>query len=298
MNAGCDGLRMVFRPIKRMVWLIVVLGSFVNVVAAQGATANPAILFQVSFEPYTNVFWAENVPGACGHLWLEGTNLSYHFAASRTNSISIRGPGNPGEPGPVLYEIDVGTNSFNATSYCNAAAEIPPGPDPYPPTPVDPRFPPPPRPPYYWTYRITTGTVAIMPEQTAEIVAGMWTATFTATVRGPHRVQDLLFGGPILILDSDGDGIPDYLDDCRSTPAGSLVNASGCSIADLCPCEGDWKNHGEFERCVKEAAKDFKKARLITEKEKHEIEKAAHESDCGKPEKPEKPPKPPKPGKE
>ena len=62
----------------------------------------------------------------------------------------------------------------------------------------------------------------------------------------------------------------------------------------LCPCEGPWKNHGQFEHCVKETAKDFEKAGLITKSQRHEIEKAARESDCGDKVKPEKPPKPPK----
>ena len=274
-----------------MIWCLA------NTAAGQNTIQAGGILFQVDFSPYTNLGGFEGIPGGCGRLWLSGTNLSYRFATSRTNAISLRGSAGAGEIGPVLYEIEIGSESFNATSYCNAAAEIPPGPNPYPPPPVNPPYPPPPRPPYYRTFRITTGSIAITSEQAAELTAGRWTATFVATVRGLHRIQDVIFGGPILILDSDGDGIPDYLDHCPGTLAGSLINSNGCSIADLCPCEGPWKNHGEFEHCVKEAAQDFKKAGLITEKQRHEIEKAAHESDCGKKEKSEKPPKPPKDGK-
>jgi len=33
-------------------------------------------------------------------------------------------------------------------------------------------------------------------------------------------------------LDSDGDGVPDYLDKCPNTPKGTRVNADGCSTLD------------------------------------------------------------------
>ena len=38
-------------------------------------------------------------------------------------------------------------------------------------------------------------------------------------------VSRTLFSGP---ADSDGDGVPDFLDECPNTPAGRLVNSKGC----------------------------------------------------------------------
>lgn len=38
-------------------------------------------------------------------------------------------------------------------------------------------------------------------------------------------ISRTLYSGP---ADSDGDGIPDYLDECPNTPAGRMVNSKGC----------------------------------------------------------------------
>ena len=43
----------------------------------------------------------------------------------------------------------------------------------------------------------------------------------------PKGVKVDMFGCP---LDSDGDGVPDYLDKCPNTPAGVAVDASGCPL--------------------------------------------------------------------
>jgi hypothetical protein len=81
--------------------------------------------------------------------------------------------------------------------------------------------------------------------------------------------------------DADGDGIPDDEDNCPETPAGSVVNAEGCAIVQLCPCEHAWKNHGAYVRCVAPAAEDFVAADLITEAEKDAIASEAAQSSCG-----------------
>jgi hypothetical protein len=80
--------------------------------------------------------------------------------------------------------------------------------------------------------------------------------------------------------DSDGDGIPDSEDDCPDTPAGEMVNSSGCSVDELCPCENEWKNHGSYVRCVAHASEDFMNDGLITEAEKDAIVSEAAESIC------------------
>jgi hypothetical protein len=84
------------------------------------------------------------------------------------------------------------------------------------------------------------------------------------------------------IVDVDGDGVTDDKDTCPSTPAGSVVNASGCSIADLCPCEKDWKNHGEYVSCVTKTSQDFIKAKLITKEAKESLVSTAAKAACGK----------------
>jgi hypothetical protein len=89
---------------------------------------------------------------------------------------------------------------------------------------------------------------------------------------GPGRVT----------CDNDGDGVPNDRDQCPNTPANAVVNAQGCSIAQLCPCEGPWQNHSEYLQCVMERASDFFDQGLIDENERKQITRAAAKSDCGK----------------
>jgi hypothetical protein len=54
--------------------------------------------------------------------------------------------------------------------------------------------------------------------------------------------------GDVCDAGSDGDGVLDAVDACLPSPNGAVVNADGCAIAELCPCEhpqgGDkWENH-------------------------------------------------------
>lgn len=87
--------------------------------------------------------------------------------------------------------------------------------------------------------------------------------------------------------DADGDGVIDAADACLLSPTGEVVNASGCAVADLCPCAHsdsgkNWKNHGAYVKCVAHTVTDFKNAGLITEVEKDAIQSAAGASSCGK----------------
>lgn len=86
--------------------------------------------------------------------------------------------------------------------------------------------------------------------------------------------------------DEDLDGVADSADGCPGTPAGSVVDASGCSIAQLVPCSGPasggaWKNHGQYVSAVAQAAESFAEQKLITEAQAEEITAAAAQSDCG-----------------
>jgi hypothetical protein len=82
--------------------------------------------------------------------------------------------------------------------------------------------------------------------------------------------------------DSDGDGVPDADDLCPDTPAGAMVNGSGCSIDQLCPCDGTWRNHGEFVSCVAQTSALFVKLGLISESQRLAMIRAAANSNCGK----------------
>jgi len=86
--------------------------------------------------------------------------------------------------------------------------------------------------------------------------------------------------------DNDSDEVLDAVDACLFTPAGAIINANGCAIADLCPCihpDGTdrWKNHGKYVSCVVHAANDFRDAGLIGDSEHGGIISDAGQSACG-----------------
>ncbi|MDN5871848.1 MAG: hypothetical protein L0H73_14145 [Nitrococcus sp.] len=82
--------------------------------------------------------------------------------------------------------------------------------------------------------------------------------------------------------DKDKDGVIGAADACVPTPAGQVVNAEGCSVADLCPCDNAWKNHGKYVSCVTHAGNNFVDLGLITGAEKGAIVSEAAKSQCGK----------------
>jgi hypothetical protein len=81
--------------------------------------------------------------------------------------------------------------------------------------------------------------------------------------------------------DTDGDGVADDADACAETPTGEIVDADGCSIAQICPCENGWKNHGGYVSCVSNAATAFENAGLIESNQHGKITSAAAKSSCG-----------------
>ena len=70
-------------------------------------------------------------------------------------------------------------------------------------------------------------------------------------------------------------------DECLNTGPGEVINDDGCSIADLCPCDIQWKNHGGYVKCVAQTSKDFLVDGLITDVEKEMTISEAAESSCG-----------------
>ena len=84
-------------------------------------------------------------------------------------------------------------------------------------------------------------------------------------------------------LDGDLDGVDDATDQCLDTPAGDLVDATGCSV---CPCEGSvdgtpWAAHKAYVDCVVGAAHTMRAARELTRKEMKAAVKRARKSTCG-----------------
>jgi uncharacterized repeat protein (TIGR03803 family) len=103
---------------------------------------------------------------------------------------------------------------------------------------------------------------------------------------GNGTVFSLSLGSVSPPPDSDGDGVPDAIDQCPETHRSAIVYATGCSIAQLVPCDGPrssgtWKNHGQYVSAVLQSATDFLKARLITRRQWGQIVTAAAHSKCG-----------------
>lgn len=82
--------------------------------------------------------------------------------------------------------------------------------------------------------------------------------------------------------DSDGDGVLDADDGCDGTAPGDVVDANGCSITQYCPCDGEYKNHGQYMKCIVQISKAFLGFGLITKAEQSAVVSAAAQSGCGK----------------
>lgn len=87
--------------------------------------------------------------------------------------------------------------------------------------------------------------------------------------------------------DVDGDGVANGGDSCPNTPAGQVIDASGCTIAQLSPCSGPagtvmpWRNKGKYVSSVAQTANRFLAEGLITEAERSAQVSAAAGSSCG-----------------
>jgi|GEM_PF-6880557 len=119
--------------------------------------------------------------------------------------------------------------------------------------------------------------IGLTDSQIREIRAGHWSLYVLGSGFPDGEIH-----APILSPDSDGDGVRDIDDLCQETPSGAIVDAHGCSIDQLCPCEGTWRNHGEYLVAVGHATADFLRDGVITKAQRNEILKQAARSNCGK----------------
>jgi hypothetical protein len=107
-------------------------------------------------------------------------------------------------------------------------------------------------------------------------------STTIATNSGTAVFQNIKIGAP----DQDFDGVLDSVDACPNTPPCSVVDAQGCSIDQLAPCEGPasggtWKNHGQYVSAVAQAVNEFLAEGLISQSQADAIVGAAGQSPCG-----------------
>ncbi len=102
------------------------------------------------------------------------------------------------------------------------------------------------------------------------------------TGQGPFNAAFSLTGE----TDADGDGVADSLDQCPDTLPGAIVDADGCSIDQIVPCEGPttggrWKNHGKYVSSTAHAVEAFLEQGLISADQAEAIISQAAQSDCG-----------------
>ena len=106
---------------------------------------------------------------------------------------------------------------------------------------------------------------------------------------------------PNPLLDCDGDGVPNSVDqECPYTivgadlvvgactiDVGTAIFSTGCSLTevlseDLDDCAEGATNHGKYVSCVAKVTNALKKQKMITGKQKGQIQSCAAQSDVGK----------------
>jgi Thrombospondin type 3 repeat len=81
--------------------------------------------------------------------------------------------------------------------------------------------------------------------------------------------------------DPDHDGVCGSVDQCPGTSSGP-VDGHGCAIAQLCPCDNDWRNHGAYVSCVAHEANRFLAEGRISAAQRGQIQSQAAQSSCGR----------------
>jgi len=86
--------------------------------------------------------------------------------------------------------------------------------------------------------------------------------------------------------DEDGDRVGDACDQCAGSDE-TLVNAHGCSVAQLCPCDAptpttSWADQAEYLRCVARATRVLRREGQISRGESLGILRRALRSGCGR----------------
>jgi hypothetical protein len=87
-------------------------------------------------------------------------------------------------------------------------------------------------------------------------------------------------------LDTDGDRVPDSVDQCLETAPGEIVNEHGCSLDQLVPCSGPrsggiWRNHGAYVSSFAHAVEEFVEQGFLSEADAEALVTLAAGSSCG-----------------
>src|SRR6266568_2548316 len=217
-------------PMKKLFLLLVLVGSLVCGVA-QGAIQFTAVLDGASEVPPN-----KSMATGIGTFTLEGNILTFSVIVEElTPSLTsyVYGPAKADSNASPIFSLGIP----NAISFCTLCTN----------------------PPATYGFSSEGNEPTLTTPQIAALLAGEFYVSINTPTFPNGEIR-----GQILPQDSDQDGVPDYLDHCSDTAAGAAVNEHGCSIAQLCPCDGSWKNHGQYIRAVAITAADFRRHRWIT----------------------------------
>ncbi len=89
------------------------------------------------------------------------------------------------------------------------------------------------------------------------------------------------YAGDACDADEDADGVPDDLDLCLGTASGP-VGLDGCSLEQLCPCDGSWKNAGAYQTCIVRESAELQSEGALTGTARSAAVSAAARSSCGR----------------
>ena len=81
--------------------------------------------------------------------------------------------------------------------------------------------------------------------------------------------------------DTDGDGNGDACDACPLDNPDDPDNNGVCGLQEVCPCDADWKNHGEYVVCVVNDTKEQVRLGTLSAAERGAKISAAAASSCG-----------------
>ena len=138
----------------------------------------------------------------------------------------------------------------------------------------------------------------LKPDLSARFDAAALAQTLPQTGEGRLAASALLDNGFVVeaeasievlsrVTDADGDGVDDAFDLCPGSDAGVPTDADGCSVAQLCPCQGrggeDWRNHGHYLVCVIRGALRVGKHNRLAPGELRGLVPSAAKSACGRP---------------
>lgn len=206
------------------------------------ALGQEALHFTVALSPTND----ESVKFAQGTFTLVGNTMNYELRVPFDRwAGAIHGPARPDMTAPAIFDL--------APPVCGV-----------------------PNPPLNRGGCFFHGTLTLASEQITDLRSDLWylTVNLQSDSATEYRGQ--------LLVDNDQDGVPDSRDQCLNTSAGAVVNENGCSLEQLCPCDGQWRSHGAHVICVRNAASSFVTEGLITGAEARGIVRRAVRSNCGR----------------